>query len=396
MRLHWLRLRGSRLVATLVFGGLAIVECGTGQTTDPLSERETTQRFHQVTSLPGARQRGVGCAFYGNVPALTFISGIHVVDDSKESKSFVSDVYGLRKGDFKFRSAYDKKVFFELFGIPTRGATRYYSDLGRRRLLKEAEGLINGVFVPALDRGSFISLRVCEPLGRPHNVLVVAHRNGIFWYHDSIFGTINTIARTGLTSRILTESKLEESRVEKPYFSAWHLVSAPGNARQSEPPLRLDQLPDSLEIRLSKSQLVRLAKRLRPAVASVDFSPEGMVKAYPAIDFAVTVTKVGDEDTLVSVVSEDLAAGDLRGLAQIAKLAVNSFQIGKRDLLSVWMVENRPRLVTGYYGSSADGDESGLILFDGKKTERMALKSALMEMKKSGQMFGYLDVPRDQ
>ena len=370
------------------------MEHGTGQTTEPLSDLEAARRFRQVTLLPGARQRGVGCAFFGNVPALTFVSGIQVVDDSKESRAFVSNVYGLRKGDFEFRSAYDKKVFFELFGIQTRGETRYYGDHGRHRLFKEAEALINGVFVPALDRGSFISLRVCEQIGRPHNVLLVAHRNGIFWFHEPITGTIDTIAKAGLTTRIVTESKLKESRVEKPYFSAWHLVSVPGSARQPGEALRLDQLPESLEIRLPKSRLERLAKRLRPAGDPGEFTPESMVKAYPAIDFAVTSREIGGKEMLVSVVNRQLPAKDLRGLADIAKLAVNSYQIGARDLLAVWFVDNRPRVVTGYRGPGADGEESGLILFDGEKTEFMPIDEALESIKASGPLFGYIGVPR--
>ena len=40
-------------------------------------------------------QIGVGCAFYANVPALTKVSGIQIVDGTEASRGFVASIYGL-------------------------------------------------------------------------------------------------------------------------------------------------------------------------------------------------------------------------------------------------------------------------------------------------------------
>lgn len=77
-----------------------------GELSDPAK-----RKWHEhAKALPGARQAGVGCAFYANVPALTLVSGINVVDESRDSRAFITGVYGLRRGDFLMRSAFDKEI----------------------------------------------------------------------------------------------------------------------------------------------------------------------------------------------------------------------------------------------------------------------------------------------
>jgi hypothetical protein len=202
-------------------------------------------------TLPGAPQIGVGCAFYANVPALTRVSGIQIVDDTAASRSLISSIYGLRRGDFEFRRAFDKEVFFELFGIPSKGERRDYADLPRVELLVEAEHLITGVFEPALERGDFISLRARGTYGGPHNVLLLGRAGGKYQIHDPLTGAMRTMGRPELARNILSESK-QGTKVKKRYFSSYHLVSVSGTPGLKGNPLRIAQLPEFLSLRFTE------------------------------------------------------------------------------------------------------------------------------------------------
>lgn len=348
---------GVRSVTGAVAVWIVLVAAVQSQLPAVLPVGDARQFHRQVLTLPGARQAGVGCAFYANVPALTFVSGIHVVDETRDSRAFVTGVYGLRRGDFLMRRAFDKEIFFELFGIPSREVNIYYEDLDRRTLLKQAAGLVTGELKAALDRGQFASLRVYGELGMPHNVLLLAHGNGFYHFHDPTTGTIRRATAAGLAARMLTESKLNKAAVRKRYFSSYHLVSLGEAVPSDKQPLRIDQLPESLEIRMSESQRAHLAKCLKPAVAPLEGESgvEAWMKAFPRIDFAAVTRKTGDTMKVVSVIDPDLEGRDLRGLGHIAKLSLNSYQIGARELLPVWMIEGRPWAVTGYAQPAEEG-----------------------------------------
>jgi hypothetical protein len=388
-----LQTRRSHAAIGFAFACLATVAVIRSQVVDGLSDAKSRDRYERTIALPGARQSGVACAFYANVPALTFASGIHIADDSAESRAFIASIYGLRRGDFKFRRAFDKEVFFELFGMPAKGVKIYYDDLDRKALLKQAQKLVTGVFEDALDQGQFVSLRVYGELGMPHNVLLVAHRDGFYHYHDPTTGKIRKTGSLGLAARILTESKLKGSKIKKRYFSSYHLVSVGSSGGTTKAPLRLGQLPESLEIRLTEGQCELLARRLKPADERRESGAEAMVRSFSEIDFALIGKSVDGTPMLESAIDQDLPAHDLRGLANLTKLAINSYQIGARDLLPVWFVGNEPRVVTGY--SAADGDrEAGLMLLEGEQSRFMPLGEALEKAKASGPLFGYVRVPR--
>jgi hypothetical protein len=366
------------------------------QLADVLPDAEALRFHRHALALPGARQAGVGCAFYANVPALTFVSGIHVVDETRDSRAFVTGIYGLRRGDFLMRRAFDKEIFFELFGIPSKGVTIYYEDLDRKILLKQAEQLVAGEFEAALDRGQFISLRVYGELGMPHNVLLLARRNGRYHFHDPTTGTIRVTGAAGLAARILTESKKGGSKLKKRYFSSYHLVSLGEAVPSDKRPLRLDQLPESLEIRLGGSQRAHLAKCLKPAVALAEGESgvEAWMKAFPRIDFAAVTRNSGDSMKAVSVIDPQLRDRDLRGLAHIAKLSLNSYQIGARELLPVWMIGGRPWVVTGYAKPAGEGDAT-MTVFDGENSRVMPMTEAFGAVQASGSVVGHVVVPRE-
>jgi len=344
--------------------------------------------------LPGARQIGVACAFYANVPALTKVSGIQIVDDTPASRALVASIYGLRRGDFEFRSAFDKEVFFELFGIAFEGGRRDYADLPQKSLLVEAERLITEVFEPALDRGDFISLRAIGPFGGPHNVLLLGHGNGKYHVHDPTTGTIRPTSRTGLAMRILSESKVG-SKVKKSYFSGYHVVTVGDVPGFRGNPLRIAQLPESLSLRLSDAQRGALKAKLALTAMPGQAEVAQLAKALPAIDFAlITRTSKGKEE-LVSAIDRDLPAKSLHGVANLAKLAINSYQIGARDLLPVWWIDGRPCVVTGYAKADDAGGPATVTWLVQGQSETIGLGEALAKLKDSGTLIGHVEVPRN-
>jgi hypothetical protein len=230
----------------------------------------------------------------------------------------------------------------------------------------------------------------------PHNVLLLAHRNGRYHFHDPTTGTVRVTGAAGLAARILTESKLNGSAVKKRYFSSYHLVSLGEAVPTDKKPLRLDQLPESLEIRLGESQRAHLAKCLKPAVelAAGESGVETWMKAFPRIDFAAVTRKTGDTMKVVSVIDPELKGRDLRGLAHIAKLSLNSYQIGARELLPVWMIGGKPVAVTGYAQPAGEG-EASVTLFDGETLRVMPMTEAFDAVREAGSLVGHVGVPRD-
>ncbi|MCW1883347.1 hypothetical protein OKA04_01310 [Luteolibacter flavescens] len=345
--------------------------------------------------LPGAKQRGVGCAFYANVPALTRVSGIHIVDHDPVSNAMVASIYGLRKGDFAFRSAFDKEVFFELFGMSYEGVRHDYADLPRKDLLVEAERLIARVFDPALESGHFISLRSIGPFGGPHNVLLLARAHGKYHVHDPTTGAIVATSRTGLAGRILSEIK-NGSKLKKRYFSAYHIVNVGSSAGPSGTPLRIKQLPESMDVREGEAGMKVLETKLTPAKNGVPSDFEQVAATWPAIDFAMIRRKGKDGERLISAIDPTLAADQLHGAASLAKLAINSYQIGARDLLPVWWIDGQPLVVAGYKKSGAPGGAPTITWLGKGGGETVRLSSALAKLKSSGSLIGYVQVPRKE
>jgi hypothetical protein len=193
---------------------------------------------------------------------------------------------------------------------------------------------------------------------------------------------------------MLTESKKGHGKLRKRYFSSYHLVSLGDAVPSGKVPLRLDQLPGSLELKLDESQRARTAKLLVPAAAlGAEASVEERMKAFPGIDLAAMSRKEGEVVTLVSVIDPELDGRDLRGLAHIAKLSLNSYQIGVRELLPVWFVDGRPCVVSGY-AQPEEEKESTVTLFDGSKSRVVPLTEALTAVRASGSLVGHVEVPR--
>jgi hypothetical protein len=344
--------------------------------------------------LPGAPQIGVGCAFYANVPALTKVSGIQIVDGTEASRGFVASIYGLRRGDFEFQRAFDKEVFFQLFGIASEGQRRDYPDLPKVDLLVQAEQLITEVFNPALDQGGFISLRARGVYGGPHNVLLLGHASGKYQIHDPLTGAMRTLGQAELARTILSESK-QGTKVKKRYFSAYHLVTVRGAPGFKGNPLRLAQLPEFLSLRFTDVQREALEAKLAMAENVETSDVRQITASLPAIDFAVITKTSKGEPEIISAIDRELPAKRLNGVMNLAKLSLNSYQIGARDLLPVWWIDGRPRVITGYAKAWEEGGEATVTWFTVQdQFQTIRLSEALAKLKASGTLIGHVEVAR--
>lgn len=371
---------GWRQCLGVAAAGIALADSAWAQTTKP-------------ATLPGAPQLGVGCAFFANVPALTKLSGIQIVDETAASQSFVASIYGLRRGDFEFRRSFDKEVFFELFGIAYEGQRHDYANLPRADLLVEAERIVTWVLKPALDRGDFISLRARGVYGGPHNVLLLGYADGKYKIHDPLTGAMRTMKQADLARTILSESK-QGTKVKKRYFSAYHMVPVRAAAFRGNP-RTVATLSEFLSLRLTETQQGVLSSKLVAADTSTPSDVEEIVKSHPDIDFAVLKKTSGEETKLASAIDRELPATSLHGVVNLAKLSLNSYQIGARDLLPVWWIDGRPCVITAYAKAWAQGGEATVTLFSAKEEfQTMRVSEALAKLKASGSLIGYVEVPR--
>ncbi|MGJ8634160.1 MAG: hypothetical protein ACSHX7_09595 [Luteolibacter sp.] len=271
-------------------------------------------------------------------------------------------------------------MFFELFGIRSKGVTIYHPELARTELIPVAEELIRNSFVRALSDGQFVSLRVIGQLGGPHNVLLIAHRGSMFYFHDPRSGLIRSASAKGLATMILTRSK-KKGVSRKLYFSSYHLVSIGAAEKEPFKALGLGDLPDALEVNLTKSQKSKLAKHL------VGNESETIPRRFPEIDFATINSK--------SVVDTGLPIVEMVGAVNVAKLALKSFETGNRHVLPVWILSDKPVVILGYSGRPGKGVPVNLTLFDGSKVLQIKTAKALEEFKVSGCFLGYASVVRD-
>ena len=345
----------------------------------PLSREEKVSLYQQARLTPGARQIGLSCAFYANIPLVTMATGINIADGSVASKEFIASIYGLRRGDFQFMSAFDREMFFELFHIPAKEVKIYYREAARGELLADAEKIVTRDLVAALDLGQFVSLRVLGDFGGSHNVLLLAHRYGNFYYHDPRPGRIVTSPSAELASKILTVSKAR-SKTKKRYFSSYHLVALPAPkvvSAKSRTPL---DFPNDLEIGLTLEQKSAIIISLKHEEGEA-----GVQASFPEVDFAVA------GDCGHSVIEKRLNVPKLRGVYNLTKLALNSYESGKREFLPVWVLDGAPFVVTGY----SEGEETELIISDGKTRRVISLAGALGQFKKSECFFGYVSAAKD-
>lgn len=339
-----------------------------------LTADEARTLYQQARVTPGASQIGLSCAFFANVPLLTMSSGINIADGSEEARKFIADIYGLRDGDFKFTSAFDREMFFRIFAIHAKSVSHYYREASRDELLVDAKRLLTTDINQALDQGMFVSLRIKGTYGTPHNVLLLAYRGENYYCHDPIIGNILTLQVDELSSRMLGVSKAK-SKETKRYFTAYHLVALPAPAAVDKNYLSVRKLAVDQEIPLSDAQRKHLAAVLRKVE-----DKDGVVASFPEVSFAVF------EKTGESMISGNLPVERMHGVCNLTKFSVSSHALGKRDVLPVWLIDGVPLVATGYIG----GENPKVIFSDGKQQTVIPSAEALVKFKQSGCFFGHV------
>ena len=120
-----------------------------------------------------------------------------------------------------------------------------------------------------------------------------------------------------------------------------------------------------------------------------------LANSFPAIDFAVITKTNKGETKLVSAIDSELPAKSLDGVMNLAKLSLNSYQIGARELLPVWWMDGRPCVVTGYTKAWERGGEATVTCFTPQEQfHTIRLSEALAKVKASGSLIGHVEVTR--
>ncbi|BDS07266.1 hypothetical protein NT6N_23060 [Oceaniferula spumae] len=335
-------------------------------------------------ALPGAKQTGPGCAFYANVPTLTRVTGVNVADGSAASKSFITRVYGLRKGDFKIRTSFDKTLFFELFGIEAKPYEKYLSGTRQSVLLQETEQIIADKIRPALIGGSHVSARVIGDIGRPHNILLVSWNEGKFRYHNPTTGRYYSSSQEQLAKKMLTKSTRKRKMARSSYYVNFLTVSVAKSPISN--PLPISKLPRSLQIELTDNQSAAVQEAFLPKQ-----KPSAEIKELD--DLTAAFPKIGwvgllKGDRRVDAIEPSLNAEQLRGITEIARLRVHCLHTRRQSLAPVLMIKNRPHLMVAY----SDRPEAAFTFFDGKKMVTLSLTQTLAELKRNHARFGYIDL----
>jgi hypothetical protein len=318
-----------------------------------------------------AKQVGVSCAFYGNVPALSWHTGI----DISQATEFIRPIYGLHRGDFNFSRSFQKMTFYELFNILYTSSEVIHADLPKEELLGKVEKLIVEVFDAGLKKGHLYSLRSRGIFGGPHNTLLLGKNDQNYQLHDPFRGEIQRIGRAELAAKILIATSETKNDNQPRYLTNY--LTIPTSPEPIKPIKLLSQLPDTLQIKLTESQ----RKSIQQGLRSSESIPENqdlklMVKHFPLLDFAMVPSNENNE-TLVSAINPTLKDEQLVGLIRLAQFHLNVWQLGHRDCLSVLFLNGAPQAFVGYRKSS----EGMKFLFDnGTATSEHATREVLKQL----------------
>ncbi|BCX47828.1 hypothetical protein HAHE_17360 [Haloferula helveola] len=337
-------------------------------------------------SLPVAKQTGPSCGFFANVPAVTLATGI----DMTGSKPFVSSIYGLRRGDFRYQRSFDKRMFFELFSLPYETAEIEHPPAPVDSLLPAVRKIIKDTFHQGLDDGNVYSLRIRGVFEGPHNGLLMGREDDRYLLHDPYPGVIRKPTLDELATLMLVRSTSKKNRGKKIYVT--HYLTVPLSERAAGLPSPIRSLPGTLEARLSANQRSQLAEALNTERLG-ERKPElaNCIDAFPDLDFAaVPGTKEG---TVRSVIGRDVKASELGGVLHLAKFTLNTWHLKRRPLLPVVMMDGRPWALTRYLATDADRPKTPTLEFDNGR-ERMWLTApeALQQIRKSGGIYATVKV----
>ena len=337
---------------------------------------------------PIAPQHGPSCAFYANVPALTYATGV----DIGSSMDFIRPIYALHRGDTKFDRAFSKEKFYELFAIPSQAHTIRHEDLPIADLLDSVEKLIKDKFDPALSKGNAFSLRVLGVFASAHNALLMAKEGDVYLVHDPFPGTVKQMSRKELAEWILVPTSATRKLKKRRYLTNYLEISI--QHRHKAPWKMFRELPVTLEVEWNKREREVLRMDLeagRDGGADLD----ERIKRYPKIDFAALPPE-GKGKPHRSAVSAELDVAQLHGVIPLAKFTMSVWHLGNRDRVPVMFMRGKPHVLVAYR-PTADVNEATLAFDDGASRIEMSPSQAVKEFKKDGCHYGTIILPvRDQ
>lgn len=338
-----------------------------------------------IESLPRAAQTGPSCAFFANLPMVAWTTGF----DVSGSPDFLRSVYGLRRGDFEFRRSFDKRIFCKLFFLSYELHELRHQSAEIRNLRHLTDAFITRYVDEGLMRGQVHSLRVNGAHGGPHHVLLMGRKGDRYLLHDPRGGRMRQVGRQELVEMMLVRSTLKRTALEPEYINQSLSVRVPAAPPAEIRPLSV-MVPD-LQVGLSESQRAALASVLHRPLVDASAGPGRIVAHHPEIDCAVLPD---DEGPPRSVIDAGLEAHRLTGVAALARLAINAFHGGKRNLLPVMVLEGRPWVLIGYAAHPGADGAADWIVDDGIRIRRLSQDSLLGLFRASGAFYGAIALPQ--
>jgi hypothetical protein len=335
---------------------------------------------------PIASQYGPSCAFFANVPALTYASGVHIGNAS----GFIRPIYALHHGDDEFDRAFSKEKFYELFAIPHESHEIRHEDLPVATLLGSLEKLIEEKFDPELAKGNAFSLRVIGVFGGPHNALLMEKVGDKYLAHDPFPGKLKWLSLTELAEWMLVPTSATRKLEKKRFFTNYLEISLPH--RHKAPWKPMNQLPATLKVEWRDDEREILRKALTAKMAGED-NLNGRVERYPGIDFAALPPKMKGKP-LRNTMNEELGVEKLQGVLHLAKFTLSVWHLGNRDRVPVLFMKGHPYALVSYRpAEGTDANEATLIFYDGNETIKISPNEALLEFKKDGMCYGTIVIP---
>lgn len=334
--------------------------------------------------LQPAPQTGPSCGFFANIPALTLATGV----DISTSPAFVSAIYGLRRGDFRFQRSYDKRLFCEMFGLPWEETTIHHRQADAVGRIAAAEEIIRSRFIPGLADHRVYSLRVRGILGGPHNILLLASDAGKLVVHNPYPGSIRSLTPRELAEIMVVRSTARANQGKNIHLSSWLEIRLP--AAPSRKPIPLSALPAQIRQPLPPALRRALADALRPRIA-LDETPRlrDLVEAFPTLDFAC-LPPLRKGAAPIPAIDPKLPAKDLRGLLWLAKFHLANWQARRSTLLPVWILDHRPWVLTGF--QPTDQKDANLSFDNGHEVRWLRASEALKLVQAGGSQHATLDL----
>ncbi|MCU0797014.1 MAG: hypothetical protein MUF31_13900 [Akkermansiaceae bacterium] len=335
--------------------------------------------------LHPAPQTGPSCGFFANIPALTLATGV----DISASPWFVSQVYGLRRGDFKYERSFDKRLFFELFALPWEEKTVHHEVTDDASRIAAAETLLEEEINPGLARGCLYSLRVRGVLGGPHNVLLIARKEDRYIIHNPYPGFIRGLSSRELADIMAVRSTSKANQNKAVYLSSWLEIRLP--APLPENTLPYSALPAEIPSSLDPQTRSALTEALHPRHSiPKDAGLRDLIDGYPRIDFAA-LPPLRRGAAPIPAIGNQIPARNLVGLIALSKFQLAVWKAGRSRRVPVFIIDNQPWVLCGYRRLSTDTKD--LVFDNGRELLWLSSEEAMNRIRAEGAVYGTVEVP---